>query len=85
MAGPERREKIKVDEHEIIRVFALQPTTAMTMPSASIEPMALLEVQSFGGQQLSMTMRYGLLRDLSKAIDGMLKSLGDPDLTGGSG
>jgi hypothetical protein len=69
-----RQEKIQVDEHEIIKAFALQKTTAMTMPSASIEEMGLLEFLSFGGQQVSCALRFQLLKDLRDAISTMLET-----------
>ncbi len=74
-----RKERVEVDEHRIIKAFALQKTTAMTMPSASVEEMALLEFLSWGEEQISCCIRFPVLRDLRDGINQVLACVDETD------
>ena len=65
---PLRKERIQLEERRIIKAFALQKTTAITMPSRSQEDMALLSLLSWGGESVDCAIRYPVLKDLRSAI-----------------
>jgi hypothetical protein len=69
---PLRKERIQLEERRIIKAFALQKTTAITMPSRAQEDMALLSLVSWGGESVDCALRYPLLKDLRAAIDDLL-------------
>lgn len=69
---PLRKEKVEIEERRIIKAFALQKTTATTMPSGTQEDMALLSLLSWGGESVDCAIRYPVLRDLRSAIDDLL-------------
>lgn len=76
---PMRKERVEVDEHRIVKAFALQKTTAMTMPSASVEEMALIEFFSWGGDEVTCCIRFPALRDLRDGIDQVLATVDEAD------
>jgi len=67
-----RKERIQLEERHIIKAFALQKTTAITMPSGTQEDMALLSLLSWGGESVDCAMRYPVMKDLRAAIDDLL-------------
>lgn len=72
---PLRQERIELEERRIIKAFALQKTTAITMPSQAREDMALLSLLSWGGESTDCALRYPVLKDLRAAIDDLLQSV----------
>jgi hypothetical protein len=69
---PLRKERIQLEERRIIKAFALQKTTAITMPSGTEEDMGLLSLLSWGGESVDCAIRYPVLKDLRSAIDDLL-------------
>ncbi|MGH3005667.1 MAG: hypothetical protein ACRDOS_07180 [Gaiellaceae bacterium] len=69
---PLRKDRIQLEERRIIKAFALQKTTAITMPSGTQEEMALLSLLSWGGESVDCAIRYPVLKDLRSAIDDLL-------------
>jgi hypothetical protein len=72
---PLRKERIELEERRIIKGFALQKTTVITMPSRSQEDMALLSLLSWGGESVDCALRYPVLKDLRAAIDELLANV----------
>lgn len=72
---PLRRERIDLEERRIIKAFALQKSTVMTLPSQTQEDMALLSLLSWAGESVDCALRFPVLKDLRAAIDGLLRSV----------
>lgn len=72
---PLRKERIGVRERRVVKAFALQKTTAMAMPSATTEEMALLSLLSWRGDSIDCAIRFPVLKDLRDGIDKLLRSI----------
>ena len=72
---PLRKERIELEERRIIKAFALQKTTAITMPSRSQEDMAVLSLLSWGGESVDCALRFPVLKVLRAAIDELLANV----------
>ncbi len=68
-------EAVEVDEHRLVKWFALNTVTGLSMPSATKEEMALLSLLSWGGETVDCMIRLPVLRDLRNAIDEILETV----------
>lgn len=73
--NPLLRERIELEEHRIVKAFALQKSTVITMPSKTQEDMALLSLLSWAGESVDCAIRFPVLKDMRAAIDGLLRSV----------
>lgn len=69
---PRREERIEFEERRIVKAFALQKTTTITLPSRTQEDMALLSLLSWDGDSVDCAIRFPVLKDLRAAIDELL-------------
>lgn len=69
---PLREERIEFEEQRLVKAFALQKTTAITLPSRTQEDIALLSLLSWAGESVECAIRFSVLKDLRAAIDELL-------------